>query len=114
MLECRVSSYQRLDDYILLHGEKEMKCGRKGREWGIVGNESLQCVGTEMKCTHINVSPYLCKVVPILSEPLVDSSDSPLAPTVIISYEVLAVLIDGIVGEMHTLLGLQGDSVNNT
>ncbi len=63
-----------------------------------------------MKCTHINVSPYLCEVVPILSKPLVDSSDFPLASTVIISYEVLAVLIDGIVGEMHTLLGLQGDS----
>ena len=55
---------------------------------------------------HLNVMPYLVHVVSIISEPLVDSGDATLATRVIITDKLRAMLVDGIVGQMHTLLTL--------
>ena len=58
---------------------------------------------------HLNVMPYLVHVVSVIPEPLVDSGDATLAARVIIMDKLRAVLVDGIVGQMHTLLTLWGE-----
>ena len=69
-------------------------------------HDTILLYGTKL---HLNIMPYLVHVVSIISEPLVDSGDATLAARVIITDKLRAVLVDGIVGQMHTLLTLWRD-----
>ena len=50
--------------------------------------------------------PYLVHIISIIPEPLVDSGDATFATRVVVTNKVRAVLVDGIVGKMHTLFTL--------
>ena len=56
--------------------------------------------------TYLNVLPYLVDIISIVSEPLVDRGDATLTPRVIVTNKVRAVLVNGIISEVHTLLTL--------
>ena len=56
--------------------------------------------------TYLNILPYLVDIISIVPEPLVDCGDATLAARVIITNKVHAVLVNGIISEMHALLTL--------
>ena len=56
---------------------------------------------------YLNVTPYLIHFISVLLEPLIDSGNATLAARVIISDKICAVFVDGIVGQVHTLLTLR-------
>ena len=56
--------------------------------------------------TYLNVLPYLVDIITIVSEPLVDCSDATLTARVIVTNKVRAVLVNGIISEMHALFSL--------
>ena len=51
--------------------------------------------------THINITPDLIQVITVIHKPFVDGSNPTLAPGIIVPHKVLAVFVDGIVGQMH-------------
>lgn len=59
-----------------------------------------------LRWTYLDVVPNLFHIIAIILKPLVDSGDPPLAAGVVITDEILAVLIDGIVGQMHVHITL--------